>query len=109
MSSTRFVVVCTISNLCLIMKLLFLSWQKTGEVSLLLRRAREEEKLLRRSFTKEHGHHFILTLFPELQDRVPNITVCSTKHTYMDSTISMHAPFVTGASARSISKTLIVC
>ena len=49
--------------------------QKTGEVSLLLRRAREEEKMLRKSFVNVCGQHFLLTLFPELQDRVPDITV----------------------------------
>ena len=49
--------------------------QKTGEVSLLLRRAREEEKMLRKSFVNICGQHFLLTLFPELQDRVPDITV----------------------------------
>ena len=49
--------------------------QKTGEVSSLLKRARQEEKLQRKTFFENFGQHFILTLFPELQDRVPDITV----------------------------------
>lgn len=40
-----------------------------------LQRAREEEKKLRKLFQSSHGQHFVTTLFPELQDRVPEITV----------------------------------
>lgn len=40
-----------------------------------LRQAREEEKQLRRSFVSNYGHHFISTLFPELMQRVPDISV----------------------------------
>ena len=40
-----------------------------------LQKAREEEKRLRKSFHSSHGVHFVTTLFPELQDRVPDITV----------------------------------
>lgn len=40
-----------------------------------LHRAREEEKKLRKSFQSSHGVHFVTSLFPELQDRVPDITV----------------------------------
>ena len=62
------------SNNTLIMYLILIS-QKTGEVSSLLKRARQEEKLQRKTFFENFGQHFILTLFPELQDRVPTFTV----------------------------------
>ncbi len=49
-----------------------------------LQRAREEEKRLRKSFYSNHGVHFVTTLFPELQDRVPDITVSTSLYKPMD-------------------------
>jgi DNA-binding transcriptional LysR family regulator len=45
-----------------------------------LHRARQEEKRLRRSFQSSSGSHFVTTLFPELQDRLPDITVIIYMH-----------------------------
>ena len=42
-----------------------------------LKQAREEEKQLRRSFVSNYGQHFIATLFPELVERVPDVSVSS--------------------------------
>ena len=49
--------------------------QRAEEVSVLLKQAREEEKQLRRSFVSDYGQHFIATLFPELVERVPDVSV----------------------------------
>lgn len=46
-------------------------------MGMFLRRVREEEKHLRKSFVSSHGQHFIATLFPELMERVPDISVSS--------------------------------
>ena len=49
--------------------------QRAEEVSVFLKQAREEEKQLRRSFVSDYGQHFIATLFPELVERVPDVSV----------------------------------
>ena len=49
--------------------------QRAEEVSIFLKQAREEEKQLRRSFVSNYGQHFISTLFPELVERVPDVSV----------------------------------
>ncbi len=46
-------------------------------MSIFLKQAREEEKQLRRSFVSDYGRHFIATLFPELVERVPDVSVSS--------------------------------
>ena len=51
------------------------SCQRAEEVSVFLKQAREEEKQLRRSFVSNYGQHFIATLFPELVERVPDVSV----------------------------------
>jgi len=57
---------------------LVLGLQVMVETSARLQKAREEEKDLRKKFASQHGMHFVTSLFPELQDRVPDISV-STK------------------------------
>ena len=49
--------------------------QRAEEVGVFLKQAREEEKQLRRSFVSNYGQHFISTLFPELVERVPDVSV----------------------------------
>lgn len=61
--------------------ILFLFLQVMDETSSCLRKARDEEKRLRKSFHSSHGLHFVTTLFPELQERVPDITVSSSAST----------------------------
>ena len=54
-------------------------------MSVFLKQAREEEKQLRRSFVSNYGQHFIATLFPELVERVPDVSVSSQpEHSFFD-------------------------
>ena len=53
----------------------FFLFQVMSETSYRLHKAREEEKKLRKDFQSCHGNHFVTTLFPELQDRVIDISV----------------------------------
>ena len=51
-----------------------------SETSSCLQKSRDEEKQLRKNFQSNYGVHFVTTLFPELQDRVPDVSVCKLKN-----------------------------